>query len=216
MKNAALQDKAYTILKERILSCAYAPGAALNTVALQEHLGFSRTPIREALGRLEQEGLVRVLPKRGIEVCELDMGTVATIYETRMVLEPYIVRVYGDKLDTSVLEHYRRQFNWEKISPETKANFFLYDDEFHAFVRAECPNHYLAQALDRIAAQNCRVRVLSGNVMRRLDASCAEHIAIIDALVEGQPNKAAEAMVVHLENSRKTAYSLLGKEITEG
>lgn len=211
MKNAALQDKAYEILKDRILSCEYEPGSTLNTVALQEHLGFSRTPIREAMGRLEQEGLVRVMPKRGIEVCELDMRTVEAIYETRMVLEPYIVCTYGDRLDTAVLLEYRHRFNWEEISPDTKKHFYRYDDEFHAFIRTECPNLYLAQALDRIAAQNRRVRVLSGNVVRRLDASCGEHIAIIDALVEGDPVKAAAAMMEHLESSRRTAYSLLSE-----
>lgn len=209
VKNTALQDRAYEIIKERIMSCEYKPGTFLNTVALQGQLGFSRTPIREAIGRLEQESLVRVIPKKGIAVCDLDVSTVKAIYETRVLLEPYIVHAYGDKLDRKELQACRRRFNWQEITPETKEHFYRYDDEFHAFIRTACPNVYLAQSLDRIADQNRRVRVLSGNVVRRLEQSCGEHIAIIDALLENNPHKAAEAMVAHLEHSRQTAFSLL-------
>lgn len=209
MRSAALQDRAYEIIKERIISCEYVPGSFLNTVALQAQLGFSRTPIREAVGRLEQENLVRVIPKKGFLVCELDINTIKAIYETRMVLEPYIVNAYGDKLDKEELQASRRRFTWRDITPETKEHFYRYDDEFHAFIRAACPNIYLAQSLDRIADQNRRVRVLSGNVVRRLEQSCNEHISIIDALLANDLRKAGEAMVAHLEHSRRTAFSLL-------
>lgn len=209
MKNAALQDRAYDIIKERIMTFEYRPGSFLNTVALQDQLGFSRTPIREAIGRLESENLVRVIPKKGIVVCELDVGMVKAIYETRMVLEPYIVYTYGNMLDRQELESYQKRFTWREITPETKESFYGYDDEFHAFIWASCPNIYLVQSLERIAAQNRRVRVLSGNVVRRLEQSCNEHLAIIDALLAGDLPTAAGTMVAHLEHSRRTAFSLL-------
>lgn len=209
MKNKALQDRAYDIIKDRITSCVYQPGTFLNTVALQDQLGFSRTPIREAIGRLEQENLVRVIPKKGILVCELDIHLIKAIYETRMVLEPYIINAHGDKLDKAELQAFRLRFNWKDITPETKEHFYRYDDDFHAFIRAACPNIYLAQALDRIADQSRRVRVLSGNVIRRLEETCAEHITIIDPLLDGDLRTAAGAMIIHLENSRSTAFSLL-------
>lgn len=208
MKNTALQDRAYEIIKNRIMTCMYKPGEFLNTIALQEQFGFSRTPIREAIGRLEQENLVRMIPKKGTVVCDLDINTVNAIYETRILIEPYIVHTCGDKLDREELRAHRRRFNLQEISPKTKEHFACYDDELHAFIRAACPNVYLSQTLDRIADQNRRVRVLSGNVVRRLEQSCGEHIAIIDALLENSPHKAAEAMVAHLEHSRRTAFSL--------
>jgi len=206
-----LQEQAYEIIKERLVNCEYEPGSFLNTLALQEQLGFSRTPIREALGRLEKENLVTVVPKKGILVCGIDMNMLNTIYETRMLLEPYIVRTYGGRVAPEALARMRERFSVTPIAPDMKQHFYEYDGEFHSLLNAACPNVYLVQALSQIYTQNRRVRVLSGNVVYRLKDSSLEHIEIIDALLEGDTEKAAKAMEEHLATSKLTAFSLLVK-----
>lgn len=71
MKKETLKQHAYNIIKDKIINCEYAPSALLNEEMLKEDVQASRTPIRDALGRLEQEGLVTILPKKGIMVAPL-------------------------------------------------------------------------------------------------------------------------------------------------
>ena len=95
----SLKDKAYTIIKERILSGFYEPNTMLNEVALSDELGISRTPIREALNDLEHEMLVNVLPKKGTQVSEINFDVVRDIFQVRMLIEPYILRQFGPLID---------------------------------------------------------------------------------------------------------------------
>lgn len=210
----SLQEQAYEIIKERLVNCEYEPGSFLSSLALQEHLGFSRTPIREAVSRLEKENLVKIVPKKGIIVCGIDMNMLTTIYETRMVLEPYITGTYGARVDPGALLQVRERFSGASVAADTKKHFYEYDGEFHSLLNAACPNIYLVQALSRVYTQNRRVRVLSGNVVYRLEVSSLEHITIIDALLTGDTEKAARALMEHLVASREAAFSLLLKSGT--
>ncbi|UQZ89897.1 GntR family transcriptional regulator [Deltaproteobacteria bacterium Smac51] len=204
-----LQQQAYELIKDRIVNCRYLPGAFLNTLELQDNLGISRTPIREAIGRLEQENLVRVIPKKGIIVCDLSINMINTIYETRMLIEPHIVVNYGARVDRSELIRMRELFDVNPFeSGLAKDDFFAYDGELHSLIRSTCPNIFLNQALDQIHSQDKRVRVLSGTLGYRLDDSCREHVAIIDAILEGALPKAGELMLAHLKASRETAFLL--------
>lgn len=209
MAAMTLQQKAYDLIKARIINCEYMPGMFLNTLELQANLGYSRTPIREAIGRLEQENLVRVIPKKGIIVCDLSINMITTIYETRMLIEPFIVGKYGDKIDRDELLRMRQIFDNDPFnSGFTRQEFFDYDGELHAMFRRACPNIYLVQALDQIYSQDKRVRVLSGTLGYRLDDSCREHVAMINALLEGDLPAAERLTLAHLKASRDTAFHL--------
>ena len=107
MAKNTLKEQAYAIIKENIINCTYAPSSFLVESELMQQVGASRTPIREALNKLEQENLVRILPKRGVLVCDITMGTLNEVYEVRRLVEPYIVREYGCRLDEEAL---RREY----------------------------------------------------------------------------------------------------------
>ena len=98
---------AYETLRERILTCRYAPGELLNETALGEKLGVSRTPVREALGRLERESLVEILPKIGVRVTELSIADINEIYAARELIEPYIIEEGAASLDRRALMRVR-------------------------------------------------------------------------------------------------------------
>ena len=97
--STSLKDKAYSIIKERILTGKYESGIMLNEVALSEELGISRTPIREALNDLEHEMLVKVLPKKGTQVCGIDFEVVRDLFQVRILIEPFIIQQYGPLID---------------------------------------------------------------------------------------------------------------------
>ena len=181
MAKETLKDKAYQIIKGKILNCSYAPNTFINESIIQMDVSASRTPIREALNRLEQENLLKILPKKGVLISDLSINEINKVYETRMLVEPYIIRMYGSLLDLSKLDFFRQVFSGEKVIPE-QIHATKIDDEFHFTICAPCQNEYLLQLLRNINMQNHRIRILSGYSSSRIQQSCIEHMKIIDAL----------------------------------
>ena len=91
--NRDLKNKAYETIKERLLDCTYEPGTLLNEARLAEDLGFSRTPVREAISRLESDGFVKIMPKKGIYVSDILLSDVLQIFQTRIEIEPVALRM---------------------------------------------------------------------------------------------------------------------------
>ena len=95
MPKTNLKTLAYNAIRKKIITCEYAPGMFLSEELLTDELGLSRTPVRDALSRLEQEGLVEIKPKRGVTVSPLSINDVNMIFEVRTIYETYILRNYG-------------------------------------------------------------------------------------------------------------------------
>ena len=93
-----LKEHAYNCIKQKILNCEYQPGMFLSEDLLKNEMNMSRTPIRDAISRLEQENLVRILPKKGILVSGISIREIQSIYEARLLLEPYAVLHYGNRI----------------------------------------------------------------------------------------------------------------------
>ena len=89
----SLSEEAYTQLRSMIVRLDFVPGDVLREDDLQDQLGIGRTPIREALQRLEREHFVNVVPRQGIFVTGIDVGELSMLFETRSVLEPYAARL---------------------------------------------------------------------------------------------------------------------------
>ena len=106
MAKTNLKTLAYKTIKQKIVTCEYAPGLYLNEEILTEELKISRTPIREALSRLEQEGLIEIKPKTGITVTSLSIKDVNMIFEIRKLYEPYILKNYGSFLSEDKLHEF--------------------------------------------------------------------------------------------------------------
>lgn len=208
MKNASLKLQAYHILKERITSCTYPPGCQLNEEILQKELGMSRTPIRDALGRLEQEGLVNIRSKKGIEITKLSVRELNMIFELRQMLECHALLQYGNLLPESELYSYFHHFSSSDFSSE--GEYYRYDDSFHSMIMSVVPNRYIAQSYQTIINQNTRFRIMTGHrtEQRLLDTS-KEHCAILSACIQKNWAAAAEAMREHLTCSKSSAFALL-------
>ena len=101
MPKINLKTLAYNTIRSKIVTCQYAPGTFLNEEQLTTELSLSRTPVRDALGRLEQEGLLEIRPKCGILVRPLTLNDIDMIFEVRMMYEPYVLTHYGANLSVS-------------------------------------------------------------------------------------------------------------------
>lgn len=204
----SLAKKAYAAIKEKIVTCEYPPDTVLNEVSLIEELGVSRTPIREALSRLEHENLVRIVPQRGIFVTGVSLGDVREIYQARELLEPLIIRLWGSRIPKDVLAALQEKLS--RCPPDSpEHDLYTLDYELHRAIYDHCENKYFVHLLDRVFDQNQRIRILSGQIKHRLEATRDEHLEIVNRLLEGDHEGAARAMTSHLEQSRKAAFESL-------
>lgn len=212
MEKQSLKEQAYSFIKTKILNCEYLPGAFLNEELLKEEIGSSRTPVRDALGRLEQEGLVTIFPKKGIIVSEFGLNEIHMIYETRMLIEPYAVDRYSGQIDREDLERMYSLFDGAKKGMNCNQIYQL-DDEFHHFFVERMKNKYLSQAYEITNYQNYRLRILSGAAdYGRLIDSNREHLSIIAALLEQDGERASKEMRKHLLTSKEAAFRVLMKQ----
>lgn len=197
----------YETLRGMIVSCRYAPGELLNETSLGEAIGVSRTPIREALSRLERESLVEILPKIGVRVTDISVADINEIYATRELIEPYIIETSAAAIDRRALMRVRETLTQAAGDEQAQYNT---DSDLHALLLASNRNRYLAAAIDNVYAQNQRVRVMTGRRSAgRLAATREEHLAIVDAILLEQYAGAAEAMRRHLRQSKEAAIRSL-------
>lgn len=205
----SLKQKAYHAIKEKIVTCEYAPGAMLNEEALREELHVSRTPIRDALSRLEQEGLISILSKKGIEVSGLSMNDINLIFEVRLLYEPYALLNYGSKIKDDVIYKYYDIFS-SPVNTFSKDEYFRLDDAFHVNIVEAIQNPYLLRTYDWIHNQNLRFRVMTGQyVDYRLEQTTAEHLKILTACLKHDWELAAKEMETHLLASKNATFDLI-------
>lgn len=205
----SLKQQAYDEIKRKIVTCEYAPNTLLNEELLREELHVSRTPIRDALSRLEQKGLITILPKKGIMVSSLSINDINMVFEVRMMYEPYALLHYGSRIPYSVLTHsYELLSDLDAMSEDWA--FFQADDAFHAAVVQAIGNRFLLQTYEWIQDQNLRFRVMTGQTSApRLEDTSKEHTRILEACLKKDWSEAASAMKDHLINSKNSTFDLL-------
>ncbi|MCI8416843.1 MAG: GntR family transcriptional regulator [Lachnospiraceae bacterium] len=207
-KKLSLKQFAYQTIKDKILNCVYMPNSFLNEDLLCEELNISRTPVRDALSRLEQEHLIRILPKKGFLVAPLSAKEINMVYEGRILLETYILSTYCQELPDTVLDHlYDLQEKYYQNIVNQLEDVTLIDNDFHATLTNQCTNRYFLHIIQEIENQSCRLRVLSGRISdKRLFASYNEHQLLLEHLRSNRMPEAVEAMKVHLLNSKEAAF----------
>lgn len=209
-----LKQFAYETIKEKILRCEYKPNDILSETIIMETVDASRTPIREALNMLAQEGLVQIIPKKGIMILPITIKEIAMTFEARCLLEPYVVEKYGNYIDKDRLKAIRLVS--EKIvkngvgSQETAGLFARSDDDLHETIAGACKNKYLLQNLQQVFNQNMRIRILSEeSLWERHQIAAKEHTEIIDCILAGNMKEAALSMRSHLMYSKDAAFSAI-------
>lgn len=217
MAKTNLKTLAYNTIKEKIITCKYAPGTFLNEEILTEELKISRTPIRDALSRLEQEGLIEIKSKKGITVTILSIKDVNMIFEIRKLYEPYILKNYGSCLPEDKLNEFYHIFLHKDSNSECFQNnnyFYDLDSAFHQAIVDACPNPYLRQNYALIQTQSERFRFMTGNVSNnRLEDTFREHIDIIRSCLKKDWDDAAQKMLYHLDESKKSTFKLVFESV---
>ncbi|MCG7415372.1 GntR family transcriptional regulator [Microbacterium aurum] len=193
-------DRAYRALLDEIQSGALAPGAVLGEVEQAARLGVSRTPLREALGRLAADGLVVQASPRVTVVSDLDTGDIRELFEVRRALEESAARLAAARGDRAVFAALAAEFAETDAAAAPDAYYALIA-RFDAAIDAAVANDYLTAALRNVRTHLVRVRRLARENPERLAASVAEHRVIAGAIGGGDGDLAAHATHVHLHNA---------------
>lgn len=209
MAKESLKQKAYIAIKNKILNCEYMPNSFLNEDLLCEEFKVSRTPIRDALSRLEQEKLIKILPKKGFLVAPLSIGEINLTFETRILLETYAINNYCSNLHSNTIDSLYENLRQFKESIENKDydKIFKLDEEFHKEILNQCKNYYLIDTYNKVHNQNCRLRILSSrHDDKRLYSTMDEHAEILINLAKGDLESAEKSMRKHLLNSKNSSF----------
>ena len=207
MEKMNLKQKAYMIIRERIENCQYEPSSFLNEDILCRDLEMSRTPVRDALSRLEQEGMVRILPKKGIMITPIGLQDIKIIYDTRALLEGYIIENSCQNLPDDILEELETCMEKEQECIDAGLDeLYYWDQKFHSCIISQSDNKYIMKTLEDVQSQNSRLRTLTGKVSKeRLQDTMKEHRRILKALKEHDAVKAAEMMREHIFKSKEAS-----------
>lgn len=200
--NKDFKNHTYCILKERLVNCIYPPGTLLNEAQLAADLGASRTPVREAISRLEMEGFVKIMPKKGIYVTDISLNDVLQIFQTRIEIEPIAVRLAAPHLPREELLAFCGKFKGE--APDIQNGFRL-DTAMHLFIIEHCGNRYIIDMMHRIFDENTRVIISSKQNQVQIHDARLEHLDILNSLLDKDTERAIALMQSHIENCRKAA-----------
>lgn len=202
MPNRDLKNLAYDILRKKLIYCEYKPGSMLNEAQITNELGFSRTPIRQALNAIEQEGFIRTIPKKGIYVTEVSLNDVRQIFQVRAEIEPVTLRMAAPNLLKQDLQNFKNEFLGQV--PSIHADYKL-DTTMHLFIIEHCGNHFIIDMMHRVFDENTRVIISSGQNEVKIHDACQEHIDILDLLIDDDVDKAQESMRTHIASCKKAA-----------
>lgn len=208
IENPNLRDQTYKILKNMIITREIPPGKKICEETLAQEIGVSRTPIREALCRLEHEGIVKSIARRGSFVTMPSRGNIIEILQIREVLEGLVVRLVIPHLQPADIQNLRDCLEKLRSTPEEARHVMEYTDsevEFHDLLLKKCPNAMLRQMMEMIHThlQIIRLRtvILPGRAQKTLD----EHLQILEAIVKGDAEAAELLMRRHVASVKAMA-----------
>ena len=198
-----LRDVVFNTLRQAILKGELKPGERLLEIALAERLGVSRTPVREAMRKLEQEGLVVMIPRRGAQVASITEKDLNDVLEVRIALENVAI----EKACKLITEDELGRL-WEGNLVRLAET----DVAFHEIIYQASDNKRLNQVLNNLREQMYRYRVEYLKEEQTRNLLVSEHEELVKAIREGDVQKAQDISFHHLENQRKAIIRTIRAE----
>ena len=196
----SLSDRAYFAIRELIVTLELAPGSIVSERELQERLSVGRTPVREALQRLEGERLVEVYPRRGIFVSNVNVLDLAVLSEVRIALECFAARLAAERSTPADRELTVELIaDLEELSATADERLLIdLDQRIHRHVYRCTHNSFLEATLDGYYVLTLRIWFLALNRVSRLGDAVKEHLELLEAIRDGDGARAEDAMRRHV------------------
>ena len=200
-----LRDVVFKTLRQAILTGELKPGERLMEIHLANKLGVSRTPIREAIRKLELEGLVTMVPRRGAQVAQITEKSMSDVLEVRRALDELAVELACLRITQEEKEQLKEAcLNFEKIVITNDVHEIAKADvAFHDIIFAATGNGRLSQMVNNLAEQMYRYRYEYIKDEKQHDMLVKEHRKIYDSIIANDTDSAKEAIRIHIENQEK-------------
>lgn len=210
-KTKSREEEVYMKLEEEILAGEHKRGSALTEMSVCERLGVSRTPVRAALHRLAEEGLVEIAPNRGAVVVGVTVDDLVDTYKIRVRLEGLATAMATERLteaekkelteSVELSEYYMAKGDTERLKE--------LDSTFHNIIYGASGNRMLTKILSELHRNIKTYRKLSLTVPGRLERSISEHREILGAILAGDAEKADELTRLHIERAMKNMVTAM-------
>ena len=203
--SVSLEEAVYLKLEEEILSGKLRRGEQLREIALAERLQASRTPVRGALHRLAEDGLVELCANKGATVIGITAEDIADIYEVRKRLEGLAARLAAERMSEEEKESLKETVELSEfyLAKQDDRQSGELDSEFHNIIFQASGSRHLCKILCDLHKNIKAYRRLSFSKSDRAKKSIAEHKEILEAILSGDPDEAERLTSVHIDNALK-------------
>lgn len=206
-----LRDLVFHTLRKAILTGELKPGERLMEIHLADKLGVSRTPIREAIRKLELEGLVTMVPRKGAMVAEISEAGLKDVLEVRRDLDAFCAELASIRITNEAKEELKKAC--EAFEDAVKSGdvsvIAKADVNFHDIIIRATANDRLITLINNLAEQIYRYRYEYIKDTSRHEMLMKEHRVLLDAILKGDSKAAREASTVHIDNQEKAILKLL-------
>lgn len=208
-----LREIVFETLREAILSGYMKPGERLMEVQLAEEMGVSRTPVREAIRKLELEGFVVMVPRKGAYVAGISLKDVADVFEIRAALESLAAGLAADRITDEELENLERLLiGVSEAADQNDLEAWVHKDtDFHDIIYKASRNKRLMQIVNNLREQIQRFRATSLAYPGRMKIAVEEHKKIVEAISERNVALAQSLAQEHIENAENSMLEALQK-----
>lgn len=212
-----LREIVFETLREAIINAVLKPGERLMEIQLAEEMGVSRTPVREAIRKLELEGFVVMVPRKGAYVAGISMKDIADVFEIRAAMEGLAAGLAAERITEEELEQLERILVkiGECVQNKDLEKLIEVDTEFHDTLYQACRNERLVQIVSNLREQIQRARTASLSTPGRSKYALEEHKKIVEAVSERNVELAQMLARDHIENAENAMLDVLNNKETE-
>lgn len=210
-----LERKVYKRLRAAIVSGELPSGQQLTEARIADELGVSKTPVREALIRLQSEGLVEIIPYRGARVHTPSVAEIREVLELRLCIEEYIARRCAEERPESIIAQLERSIEIAlRAFKEQDQKLLIFEiRKFSRILSHSCGNTRMVSILDGLRSVLDLIGTASRRTEGRLERSITEHAAILEAIRSGDPKAAAAATAAHIQSLQQDTLEALERDV---
>ncbi|WP_424813737.1 GntR family transcriptional regulator [Roseococcus sp. YIM B11640] len=207
----SLTERAVAELRRDILAARLAPGETVSEAAVAQHLELGKAPVRAALARLAEEGLVTAVPRRGWMVSLVTIRDIHEVFDLRLMLEPEAARRAAGRVDAEILARLDAVCaeGYDCSDEDSAMRFLEANKAFHVAIAELAGNARLARQLARLLDESTRMLVLGLRPRDRTGEMAHEHHVLVEALALGRAEDAARIMHEQVSASRQMVLAAL-------
>jgi len=208
---ASLTDRVYQLLRSDILTCALEPGRELSEAELAQRFDVSKTPVREALATLRQEGFVRTFPRRGYQVVPITFGDMSELFDLRTILEAGAAELACARITDAELDQLQKLADvvYDRAEQPSLQRFIKANRDFHAAIAKASGNERLQALIIRQMDELERFFYLGARLRDVNSETINDHQAIVEVLRKRDPEAARAIMIKHNDITREGLFKAL-------